>query len=549
MRTRPLSLLDLTVFLFVLTALPALMMGYNWNLGIDTLICLFLGLLIYWTTSRFTVKMPHWDVVAMILIGIGGVVSLYFISQAGRLDYAEKVSFISTIAGIITRFTPDLSILKPHTNSIAVFLEGIFFVSIGVSLAMKSGRFRWFWYSLTGLVGFAILMTASRGSWLAILVAGLLWMTMHWRYARWFLFVGVGAGVVLVLYVLARGSLESINEIPVLSSFLGSLFFRPDRVEVYRNSLALIEEYPFTGIGLGNQFGMVYSHYQLLLPYLYLTYSHNLYLEVWLQQGLAGAAVWISLITTIGLYSPILFHKPRCLRSEATWIGLFAILLHGITDARMYEDLWCWLPFFVLLGLLEGARPKMGEPSLRKWGWMPLVSVGLFLLTAGLVFSPLTATWFTNLGSLYQQRSDLTPNITAAEKKILHERATTYFARSIEMKPDQRPANYRLGLIDLEDLEIDQALTFLERSFKVSPDHLGTQKALGMVYTLTGKIDQAEPLLKDKLQIIDELNYWGWNFKQQGRDDYSLNAYLLSLQLNPNQPDLSNYLKQIKGNQ
>ena len=82
---------------------------------------------------------------------------------------------------------------------------------------------------------------------------------------------------------------------------LGRIFDRPDRLDLYRQSLWLIRDYAFTGVGLGGQFALALSRYVLLIQVPYLTYLHNLYLEVWLQQGLIGAAAWVWLLTAFVL--------------------------------------------------------------------------------------------------------------------------------------------------------------------------------------------------------------------------------------------------------
>jgi hypothetical protein len=47
------------------------------------------------------------------------------------------------------------------------------------------------------------------------------------------------------------------------------------RLDLYRHSLSLVQDFPFTGIGLGDQFAMVLSRHALLIQVPFLTYPHN----------------------------------------------------------------------------------------------------------------------------------------------------------------------------------------------------------------------------------------------------------------------------------
>ena len=87
----------------------------------------------------------------------------------------------------------------------------------------------------------------------------------------------------------------------MVNQTLAPLFIRPDRLDVYQGSLALIEDVPFTGSGLGGQFAMQYSRYVLLIQVPFLTYSHNLYLEAWLEQGIFGMLALVCLGIALAL--------------------------------------------------------------------------------------------------------------------------------------------------------------------------------------------------------------------------------------------------------
>ena len=110
---------------------------------------------------------------------------------------------------------------------------------------------------------------------------------------------------------------------------------------------------------------MLLSRYVLLIQVPFLTYSHNLYLQTWLELGLPGmlALAWLLTVFFVSLtVLPQLRHRTL---AQATALGLLATFLHGIVDARQYVDLWTGLPVFVLLGL-HAALVTPGETAPMK---------------------------------------------------------------------------------------------------------------------------------------------------------------------------------------
>lgn len=534
---------DIWVILFLLTALSGLAAGYDWQAGLRLLAALLGGSLLYFVLSRWGGGKRAWTISTAVLTGAGALVALYFITQAGHLEYAEKVDLISRAAGWIARITPDWPFWKPQTNSVATFLEGILFSGAVLFFRARKRTERWGWGAACAVIGLGIGMSASRGAWLGILLAALIWLSIRRRTARIALLIlGAGLGG-LVLFVLARGSIFAINDLPVVSGVLGPLFIRPDRLEVYRNSLALIGDAPFTGIGL-NQFGMVYSRYELIIPYLFLSYAHNLLLEVWLEQGIVGLLAWSGLIITI--YVQAVTHRDagEKLRFEATWAGITAILLHELTDARVYADPWCWLPFYALLGL--NAALIMKTEIQHRWAsWITPGALAAGALAFCAIFWPLPAALNANLGSLAQERADLSPGLPTAERQNLLADAEGFFQRALAAQPGQRAANQRLGMILLDRFDLSGAISALERALQADPSHPGTRKALGLAYTFDGQVDRAEPLLRSAPNIVEELNYWGWYWGTQNKPGASLGAYRLSLRIDPSQKSIQNQVEAL----
>lgn len=529
---------DLPILLFLASAITGLWPAYDRRLALPTLAAYGAGALLYFLISRFCAAGPRREWTARSLGLAAAGVGLYYVTQLGHMGVEEKIGLLSRIAGWIAQLMPNLAWWKPLGNSVATFLEGPFFLLLGLILLERRRPWRYFWLAAWGVTGLALLLSASRGAWMALLGAGLLWAALHWRPARALAFVGAAALILLVGFVLWRGDISAIDEIPVFNIVLDPLFIRPDRLEVYRNSLALIADAPLTGIGLGGQFGMVYSRYELLLHVPFLYYSHNLFLEVWLEQGMVGMAAWLWLAAAV-ISAPFLFPRMRGDQlTEAAWAGLLAMLIHGITDARQAQSVWLWLPFFMLLALHAGAT---AGTRLRQ-ALLPGAAGLVFLAACMAAFWPPEAAWLANHGAVLQQQADLAPGLSDTQRDSLRAQAGDRFEQVLIRQPGSRTANQRLGLLYFGQEDHEQAIPYLERALQANPQHPGTRKALGLAYTFVGQIEQAVPLLENQLNIVDELNYWGWYFKTQQREAASQNAYRLSLIFNPDQPGVQTLL-------
>ncbi|RPJ47606.1 MAG: hypothetical protein EHM21_08095 [Chloroflexi bacterium] len=543
---------DLPLALFLISAVTGILPAYDRSLSMTALVALLGGGLLYTAISRLASTRARWDAAALGLAAVTVLVSGYYVTQLGHMGFEEKIAPLARAAAGIARFTPDLAYWKPLGNTIGTFLEGGLFLLVGLALVTHRPVPRALLLAGLGFTILALLFSASRGAWLAVLAAGLLWAALYLKPARWLIIAAAVGLAMLALYALVRGDIRVLGDIPGVGAVLGPLFVRPDRLEVYYNSLALIRDVPFTGIGLGGQFAMAYSRYELLLHVPFLYYAHNLFLEIWLEQGLLGIFAWVWLVTTVFTTAWGWRGTDRSdtrIRFESTWIGLTAVLIHALSDARQAQALLSWLPFFTLLGL-NAALVLHGQvqtqPHNRWVRYLP-AGAGAACLLLGLVSAwPLPASIHANQAALIQQRADLASQVDQREGDALLDQSAGLFKEALNTDPDNRTANQRLGLIALSRQEFDPAVQFLSAAHTKDPRHPGTRRALGLAYAFTGRLAEALPLLRDQLNIVDELNYWGWYYSTHDQPLAGLNAMRMSLLLQPNQPDIQQYVDQSR---
>ncbi|HEY73198.1 MAG: hypothetical protein DRJ03_12255 [Chloroflexi bacterium] len=546
-RTLKLAPLDLPLALFLFSAFLGLWPAYDRSQCWSTLIALSAGCLLYVLVSRLAVSRRWWRAIAVIIVFASVLLSLYFITQYDHFGYPEKIRAIDRLGALIGKVVPPAIVWIPVDNGVAAFLEGGFFLVIGLTLTSN----RW-WGRAGGaicasLITLALLMSTARGAWLAVLATTALWSALHWRPMR----VAVSAGALLALgltiYTIVQGDIMALNDIPVANRILAPIFIRPDRLDVYRNSVYLVQDFPLTGIGLGGQFARVHSQYALLIQHVFLSCSHNLYLEVWLEQGLVGAISLLWLMAA--LYQAAHTHtKPSAdLLYQSTWLGLTAIFIHGVTDARQYVDLWCWFPFFGLLGLNAATTLRRTRAKTRGRQWiLPASVAGVFLIIVAVSLHPLTATWHANLGCVLQARGELLETLNDGQRATLRQQAEEHYRRAIQIAPHDRTAQQRLGLMLVDEARFQEGVEHLEIAWQADPENTTTHKGLGLAYVWVGQLEKARPLLQNVPDVVYELNIWGGYRATLGQVEQSLNAYRMSLLLEPDQPAVQEKVEQIE---
>jgi Tfp pilus assembly protein PilF len=98
----------------------------------------------------------------------------------------------------------------------------------------------------------------------------------------------------------------------------------------------------------------------------------------------------------------------------------------------------------------------------------------------------------------------------------------------------------------MDEMQFQDAVEHLEVAWQADSDNTTTHKALGLAYVWVGELEKAQPLLQDTKDIVQELNTWGWWRGTQQQMEQSLNAYRMSLMLEPDQPGVREVLDQLE---
>jgi putative inorganic carbon (HCO3(-)) transporter len=132
----------------------------------------------------------------------------------------------------------------------------------------------------------ALALTLSRSAWMALLVALLVLTALRWRKG-WVLSVVVAATAIIWMF--------GLGGIALLSNLFssGTLETLQGREEVWSRALAMIQDFPLTGIGMGSFGDLADAVYPFFsFPANTVPHAHNLFLQLAIDLGLPGLIAW-----------------------------------------------------------------------------------------------------------------------------------------------------------------------------------------------------------------------------------------------------------------
>lgn len=518
--------------LFALGALLGQFASYDPLLGLRWLIWLCAGLALYVAIVLQAYSADRLLRVAAAPVLAAALEALVLAAQYRHLGWEVKFGAVSRLGALASAPFPSLLGFYIGANAAAATLEGALPLALGLALAQP--RRRVLWLGCAALIGGGVLLTGSRGAWVALGCAALIGLPAllpaltRVPARRW----AVAAAIVAALALL---TVSAFVASPGGQRVLAAAAYRAhDRLTLYRNSFFLALDFPLTGIGPGDTFALVYSRFQLLIGVPYLTYAHNLLLAVWLAQGLIGLVGFIAL--ALAFLRVVWRALCRRERSPAYWVcwgaavACATLLLHGATDAPQYDAAWpALLMAFALLGVAAAAARLIDA---RPVGWVQswrAIAPGAAALALVLVLSlpQVGAAAQANVSAMLHTRAALSPLLGQGERAALREQARSWAERASTLDPASVSALKRRGLLALDDGDFATAVVALEIALRAAPADQSLRKALGYAYIWNGRAPDGVALLATldrTAEVRAELDVWPYAWNERGRDDLAERA-------------------------
>lgn len=194
----------------------------------------------------------------------------------------------------------------------------------------------------TILVVFILIMTQSRGAMLGSVVG--IYLLMVWKNKRFLILIPLALLVFFIaMLVFADGDpARFLLKLDTYSNPSGDTL--QTRIEYWKNTIYLIQDFPITGTGIGTYGKVFHDIYPFATPLATvrpLFYAHNMYLAVAADMGLPALVLYLALFS--GFFCMV-FYTVRQSRSVVKTLlrglvcGMAAHMVYGLMDNYMLGE-------------------------------------------------------------------------------------------------------------------------------------------------------------------------------------------------------------------
>jgi O-antigen ligase len=520
-RIRRISL-DWQIGLIGLSALVGLMIAYQWHAALFQFLIVVLSIGLYLIMANMPdvirVSGKPRAILAAVMVVLPAGIALAFLLTNDWSRWNGKVPVLDPILHILAGWRASAAGLSLNPTVIGDSLAALLPLQ---AFALRHTR-RWLSIPLIGLTLVGLVLSQTRGAWLALIITVGMWALWKAitarlpdeRRARRYWIAAVTAGGVVVIGVLVFTPLGEV--------LLG---FGGDRRAIWHNSVDLVGDYPFTGVGLAG-FEMVYSTYALLIHVGHTVHAHNLWLDMWLNQGIIGV------LALAGMVLNAVWPKPSSPWRIASLLALSVILLHTLVDDPYNGYGRAALPIiFIPLGLLARSGAEIpAESTTRRPAFQPAFIVwggAALLLIVSLVTPAGRAAIEANLGALTQTRAELAvyswPQISLQDilrqpGQIDLSAAEAHYRAALAIDPLNATANRRLGQIELARQQFAAACEHLATALQAAPQQRATRQLAGECKAFDGQVEEAAKLWQTIDVSQSQLNIRLWWYEEYLQD-------------------------------
>jgi putative inorganic carbon (HCO3(-)) transporter len=220
----------------------------------------------------------------------------------------------------------------------------------------------------------SLILTRSRAGWIGFAAAvvalalGALWLRGGARVRK-----TLAVAVPLAVALLLVGGAIALPRLLASGDGAGAAIASGDavlqqlsldaRIEIWSRAVYALQDFPFTGVGLGAFRRVVNVLYPLFLvpPDADIAHSHNMFLQVGVDLGLIGLVGYVALLLVAGVAA---WHTAATGRGLESWVALGALAalvgfhIYGLADA-LAPGSKPSVVFWVVLGLVAALRKRV----------------------------------------------------------------------------------------------------------------------------------------------------------------------------------------------
>lgn len=403
---------------------------------------------------------------------------------------------------------PPSSLMANKNNHAALLNLGIFFALAQVMQVHEIGRRQIILIAALLLMTIAMFLVGSRGAMIAYAVAILfLAIVMNRRLHR------VHALYLIVIpasaFYLASvtGENHVIERTATLANF-GEGMVLNTRLNIWSDSLVLLKQHPIMGHGIGT-FWMLFPMVRdpVITPFYF--FVHNDYLQMWIELGIIGLLIFLSLLSYLAMKTYRLLHDSQLSKEDylsvtAIFAGMMTLLIHSSVTFNLN------LPVFLLILGVSIARLQAFDMAVNsqnrftlipknymtRWGYR-LVVLLLFLLSANFSLSFFTSSVLLNMATTEIVAGD----IESGSKKLSYSRT---ISPDVDIFHMERANILRKSLHRYWESRIfDMSVEGYQRCIELNRYRVACYFGLADLYTLHPEREKyfhlVEPLYKEGL--------------------------------------------------
>lgn len=253
-----------------------------------------------------------------------------------------------------------------NPNIYAIYLTVAIIFSAGLALSRIGWRLRIFYVSAFILNTVALVMTWTRGAWIAVILAVLAALVIKSIRTPKLLLLPLALLPIIPFIIPHEITARLLSALNLTDSSISS------RLSVWRSSLAMLKDNVFIGVGIGeSSFRDEFAKYAedgVTAPH-----SHNLFLEIACEAGIF-ALLLIAILFIIRLRHRATYAKYVRISTVSAAAGvsasaLFAIIVFGMTDYIWYTasmQLIFWLVLGIGSAVLRIAKKEFDDSLMSR---------------------------------------------------------------------------------------------------------------------------------------------------------------------------------------
>lgn len=329
---------DCIVLLFSATVIYGTIISFAAKSSSKISLVYILFILFYFIINNILNTKKRIYIAVVLMVTAAFIVALYGIYQ----NYA---GIATTQSWIDEEMFKDIKLRVYSTfnnpNVLGEYLILLIPISFGMLWSVKNKGYKLIFAIITLTLFPCLIYTWARGSWIGAAAAMAVFAFLR---DRKLLVIGI---IVLIImpFIMPESVIMRIQSVGNVEDTSTAY-----RVSIWLGSLKMIKDYWMTGIGLGSQaFGSVYPVYALSGA-AYALHSHNLYLQIFAEMGIAGLISFLTLIFMFykSLLSTFYRTKDKFLSTIAIAFisSMTGYLLQGLVDNIWYNYrlvfvFWC----------------------------------------------------------------------------------------------------------------------------------------------------------------------------------------------------------------